>query len=247
MEELCLEPLLPGGALVDQHLAHPHAGAQLQYVRGRDPRLRQLAGEQQLQLQVTVGVVGLRPPLPSPLARRLGRVGEMRSVAGPLDLLDHEAPASRPLQCELGLTSRKLLKPLPHRSPRRGHDPAPPNLTRLAVERLVRDLSSMHIQCDYDRHRDLLELHRHERHRVGNTLEPRRSHYMSSLWSPVVATGGNRRQIGSPMVRNAMKEGLPRSDAPRVLERRREALACCTRDWISAANVLTSTSSTRLA
>src|SRR6266545_4115049 len=142
----------------------------------------QLAPEQQLQLQVTVGVVGLRPPLPSPLARRLGRVGEMRPVAGPLDLLDHETPASRSLQCELGLTSRELLKPLPHRSSRRGHDPAPPNLTRLAVERRVRDLPSMHIQCDYDRHRDLLELRRHERHRVRNTLEPRRSHYMSSLW-----------------------------------------------------------------
>ena len=104
-------------------------------------------------------------------------------LAGSLDLLDHEAPASRPLQCELGLTTRKLLKPLAHRFSRRGHDPAPPNLTRLAVERPVRDLPSMHIQCDYDRHRDLLELRRHERHRVRNTLEPRRSHYMSSLWN----------------------------------------------------------------
>src|SRR6266498_4475625 len=122
----------------------------------------------------------------------------MRPLAGPLDLLDHEAPASRPLQCKLGLTTRKLLKPLPHRSSRRGHDPAAPNLTRLAVERLVRDLPSMHIQCDYDPHRDLLELRRDERHRVRTTLEPRRSHYMSSLWSPVVATGGTQWQIRSP-------------------------------------------------
>src|SRR6266498_912152 len=105
----------------------------------------------------------------------------MRPLAGPLDLLDHEAPASRPLQCKLGLTTRKLLKPLPHRSSRRGHDPAAPNLTRLPVERLVRDLPSMHIQCDYDPHRDLLELRRDERHRVRTTLEPRGSHYMSSL------------------------------------------------------------------
>jgi hypothetical protein len=38
------------------------------------------------------------------------------------------------------------------------------------------------------------------------------------------ATGCERLQArGSIMVRNAMKEGLPRSDAPRVLERRREA------------------------
>src|SRR6266498_5707628 len=80
------------------------------------------------------------PPLPPPLARRLGRIGQMRPVAGPLDLLDHEAPTGRPLQRKLGLTTRKLLKPLAHRSTRRGRDPAPPNLTRLAVERLVRDL-----------------------------------------------------------------------------------------------------------
>ncbi len=44
----------------------------------------------------------------------------------------------------------------------------------------------MHIQRDYDPHRDLLELRRHQRHRVRNTLEPRRSHYMSSLWSPQI-------------------------------------------------------------
>jgi hypothetical protein len=64
------------------------------------------------------------------------------------------------------------------------------------------------------------------------------------LWSLAGATGGNRSQmrwsqngstrpignrwqptatVSERMVRNAMKKGLPRSDAPRVLERRREA------------------------
>jgi hypothetical protein len=67
---------------------------------------------------------------------------------------------------------------------------------------------------------------------------------MEPLWSPVVATSGNQRQIDrhskpqkqaksvatgcdrlprTSMVRNAMKKGLPRSNAPRVLDRRREA------------------------
>src|SRR6266511_666882 len=47
--------------------------------------------------------------------------------------------------------------------------------------------------------------------------------------SQPVATGGRWDDLESgsdtrkPMVRNAMKEGLPRSHAPRVLERRREA------------------------
>jgi hypothetical protein len=46
MEQLRLQPLLPRRALIDQQLARPHAGAQLEHRRGRDPRLRQLAREQ---------------------------------------------------------------------------------------------------------------------------------------------------------------------------------------------------------
>src|SRR5215210_823952 len=45
---------------------------------------------------------------------------------------------------------------------------------------------------------------------------------MEPLWSPAGASGGNWWQIGR-MVRNLMKEGLPRRETPRVLERRREA------------------------
>src|SRR2546422_8782087 len=54
----------------------------------------------------------------------------------------------------------------------------------------------MNIQRTYDPHRDLLELHGLERPACSNTLVPRGSHHISSLWSPVVATGGNRQQIG---------------------------------------------------
>src|SRR5204863_7908433 len=71
------------------------------------------------------------------------------------------------------------------------------HLTRLAVERLVGDLPSMHIQRHYDFHRDLLELRR-TRHRVTTTLETRGSHYMSSLSSTEgiaagPAAGGRKR------------------------------------------------------
>jgi hypothetical protein len=41
-----------------------------------------------------------------------------------------------------------------------------------------------------------------------------------------------RKRWQSLVVRNLMKEGLPRRETPRVLERRREAHACCTSDWI---------------
>src|SRR5215218_7449964 len=53
----------------------------------------------------------------------------------------------------------------------------------------------MHIQRTYDPHRDLLELRSLERPACSNTLVPRGSHHISSLWSPVVATGGKRRQM----------------------------------------------------
>src|SRR6266511_1811729 len=66
----------------------------------------------------------------------------MRGVAGPLDLLGHEAPAGRPLERELDLAAGELSQPRTHLDPRRRRDPAAPQLTRLLVERLVRDLAS---------------------------------------------------------------------------------------------------------
>src|SRR6266487_2727633 len=59
----------------------------------------------------------------------------------------------------------------------------------------------MNIKRAYDPHRDLLELHGLERPACSNTLVPRGSHHISSLWSPVVATGGNRSQIAHPRKR----------------------------------------------
>src|SRR5207253_1478883 len=107
---------------------------------------------------------------------------QMGAVAAPLDLLDHEPPAGRALERERSLTAGELAQPRTHVGPRGRRDPAAPHLTRLAVERLVGDLPSMHIQRHYDPHRDLLELRRLTRHRVRTTPEPRGSHYMSSLY-----------------------------------------------------------------
>ena len=53
----------------------------------------------------------------------------------------------------------------------------------------------MHIKRPYDPHRDLPELRALERPACPNTPVPRGSHHISSLWSPVVATGGNRLQM----------------------------------------------------
>src|SRR4029453_14606481 len=56
----------------------------------------------------------------------------------------------------------------------------------------------MNIKRAYDPHRDLLELQGLERPACSNTLVPRGSHHISSLWSPAVATRGNRWQMGRP-------------------------------------------------
>ena len=69
-----------GAALVDERLARAHPRPELEDVRRRNPRLRQLAGQEQLQQEVVVAPVGLRPPLVPPPGRRLGRVGEMDDV-----------------------------------------------------------------------------------------------------------------------------------------------------------------------
>src|SRR6266508_2104536 len=126
----------------------------------------------------------------------------------------------------------------------------------------------MHIKRAYDPHRDLLELRGLERPACSNTLVPRGSHHISSLWSPVVATGGNRRQIaGRLYARKQAKsvavgchrlpeaygkecheeKGLP-DDRLRLVVwsyRRGGPLRCCTPDWISVASVSISTCSTQ--
>jgi hypothetical protein len=178
----------------------------------------------------------------------------MRAMAGALDLLDHEPPTGRPLKRELRLAAVEPTEPLAHVGSRSRRDPTPLHLARLPVERLVGDLLPVHIQRHYDPHRGLLELRRSKRHRVSTTLEPRRSHYISSLWSPVVATGGNRSQIpGRRKAQNEAKtlavgcgqsplqahgkecheEGPP---AERCSARPRKTkggpLQCCTPDWI---------------
>jgi len=84
-----------------KRLAQTHQRAQLKDLRWRDPRLRQLAAQQQPQLQIAVSVVGLRSPLAAAPGRRLGGVGQMRAVPRALDLLDHKPPAGRPLDHKL--------------------------------------------------------------------------------------------------------------------------------------------------
>src|SRR5205823_14365203 len=142
VEELRLQPLEPGRALIDQRLPQPDTAAQLEDVHGRDPRLRQLTGEQQPQLQIAIGVVGLRAPLAAAPRGRLRRVGETRNMAGPLDLLDHEPPAGRPLEYKLACQPVEPLKPLTQRLTRRRADPPARALPARRLQRLESELAA---------------------------------------------------------------------------------------------------------
>jgi hypothetical protein len=114
----------------------------------------------------------------------------MGAMPGPLDLLDHEPPARRPIEGEVHIVHPvEARQPLADRLASGRTDPAAPHLTASDVDGRVRDLPTMNIKRAYDPHRDLLELHGLERPACSNTLEPRRSHYMSSLWSALGCNG----------------------------------------------------------
>jgi len=76
----------------------PHAGAQVEQVRGRDPRFGQPADHQQLAQVAGVGAVALGALLGPAPRGGLGRLGEMHARADRPELLDDEPPARRRLQ-----------------------------------------------------------------------------------------------------------------------------------------------------
>jgi hypothetical protein len=76
MEELHLNALLPGGALVDKRLGQPHLGAQLDQVLGWNSGLRRAALEQQVAQVAGVEAVRLGPPLAA--AQPPGSAGSAR-------------------------------------------------------------------------------------------------------------------------------------------------------------------------
>src|ERR1700730_5092806 len=153
VEQLGLQALLPLDALVDQRLAQPHQGAQLQDVRRRDPATGEAALEQQVHHQLAVGMVGLGPALGAPPLAELGGIREVSGEAPPLDLLHHEAPARRPLQGEVGVGAWfEALQPFPDRLPGSRVDLASLHLTGAEVNRPERDLTSVQVQTAYHLH-----------------------------------------------------------------------------------------------
>jgi hypothetical protein len=75
-----LDPLLPLRVLLDQCVPQPHLRAQIENVIGRNPRLRQPPGQQQLAVMAGVRAIGLRAPLGPAPRRGFRGLGQMLSA-----------------------------------------------------------------------------------------------------------------------------------------------------------------------
>jgi len=146
VEQGGVDALLPGGALVDQGLAQPHGGAQVQDPGGRDPGAGQPVLFQQLPQQPGVGAVGLGPALGAAQAAGLGWLGQMGDQPGRLELLDHEPPAGAALHREPAAGAGQLTQPGPHARPGRWRDATAAGLATVAIHPVEGDLGSVHVQ-----------------------------------------------------------------------------------------------------
>jgi hypothetical protein len=147
-----LHALLPLAALIDQRVAQPDAGAQIEQVLGRDPRFGQPADHQQLAQVARVGAIALGALLGPAPRGGLGRLGQMDARADRAELLDDEPPARRRLQRHLKLLAAKARGEPSHARAIGRRDAAARDLAGRGVDPLGGDLRSMLIQSHYDRH-----------------------------------------------------------------------------------------------
>jgi hypothetical protein len=156
--------------LVHQRVAQPDLGAQIEDVIGRDRRLRQPPGHQQLAMMASVRAVGLRA-LPVPAQRRgLRRLREMHHRADRAQLLDQEPPPGRRLECDLQLLASEPPEEPTHPGAVRRTHPRPADLTAHKIDPLRGHLRPMLVKAHHDRHQPNL-LPRHEQHPAPRPID----------------------------------------------------------------------------
>jgi hypothetical protein len=143
---------LPLRSLFHQRVAAPNTGAQVQEMRGRDPRLRKPADQQQLPQMPSVSPVSLRALLLAFPSARLGGLGQMRLGADPLELLHDEPPTGPRLQHDLEIGAIE-----PRQKPSDGYavrrrDTRAIYLARARVKPPSRDLRAVLIHPHHQRH-----------------------------------------------------------------------------------------------
>ncbi|VAZ70883.1 hypothetical protein LAUMK4_00623 [Mycobacterium persicum] len=159
MEQLGVDALLPGTALLHQRAIQPAQGANLHHLRRRDPQLGEPALHQQRPQQPRIGAVGLGSLLGAPQPRDLGRIPQMRHHPRHGQLLDHIPPPGTALQRELRVPARAVLtQPTPQHLAGCRPDLTPVHHT-VVVHVIKRDLLPVHVKPAYHRHQwDLLKL-----------------------------------------------------------------------------------------
>ena len=138
-----LDPLLPLAALLREGVAQPDAGAEIEDVIGRDPRLREPAGHQQLPQMPGVRPVALGALLAPPQRRGLRRLGQVHPRPDRVKLLDDEPPARRRFQRHLELLASEAAQELADTGAVSGGHPRPRNLAGRGVDPVGGDLRSM--------------------------------------------------------------------------------------------------------
>jgi len=113
-------------------------------------------GAQQLAQVAGVGAVGLGPPLGAAQGPGVGRLGQVRTEPGTLQLLGDEPPAGGGLQGEVGLLAGEPGQPGAQlQAGGRAKLPAA-GLAGRGVDPVVGDLPPVDVKAAYDGHRDLL-------------------------------------------------------------------------------------------
>ncbi len=154
VEEGRVDALHPRGVFVAQILVQLQNGAHLPHLYGGNPRGGKPPLGQQLPHMRRVGRVRLGPPLTPPRCRRVRRLRQPRLDPGPLKLLNHEPPPRARLHREghIGAAGEPFGQPPAQHRPARRGDPPPLQPTRVRVDIVESDLSTMHVQASYDGH-----------------------------------------------------------------------------------------------
>jgi hypothetical protein len=156
MEQLGVDPLNPGRALIDQCLVEANLEPGLENLRGWDPRLRDRAGVEQLTKMPGVELIGLGPLLRAAQRGSVSGLSNVRIDPGRLELFDHEPPAGATLERERSRLIVKPTQPMAHLDARRWRNLAAADLTASGVEIVEGDLPSVHVESPHNRHDRLL-------------------------------------------------------------------------------------------
>ncbi len=131
---------------------------------------------------VAIPTIGLGAALRSSERGGLGRLGKMSCQSRPREFFRYEAPSGGGLQREVGVAALEGDEEFSDRLPECRHDVTPTDFPGFSVQPFERDLLSMHVECTYNPHWDLLDS---SARMMGPqhvlVLEPRGSLYISSF------------------------------------------------------------------